>query len=233
MDWPLLGYASIARGGAIIVLNGFPGAGKYTILRSLRDKLRFQRTHLIDHHHLMDPVAAVYPTRCSEQKDLRQEIRRAVFTSIRKVAVKGHLVLMTASLVHDDEDQMILSDYFNIVRGTQIPLIWLNGHCDLDVLARRLASPERVQWARMKLTDEAKLGRIVEHCRLLEPASTIEYHHDEDVVPLHFRALDVSGDVKESVDGIRDILQELEIEKDKGWKLPPAPGGFGMRWEEP
>ncbi|KAH7266759.1 uncharacterized protein BKA55DRAFT_553216 [Fusarium redolens] len=49
--------------GKIVVLNGFPGTGKLTILQHLKKFLPSDTTCLLDNHLLIDPVAAVIPDR--------------------------------------------------------------------------------------------------------------------------------------------------------------------------
>lgn len=46
--------------GKIVVLNGFPGTGKFTILKRVKELLG-HRARLLDNHLLIDPVVAVKP----------------------------------------------------------------------------------------------------------------------------------------------------------------------------
>ena len=56
----------------IIVLNGFPGVGKYTILKEVQALLAADKSpRLIDNHLLIDPAAALYPGRGVHHHELR------------------------------------------------------------------------------------------------------------------------------------------------------------------
>lgn len=46
--------------GKIVVLNGFPAAGKLTILENVLARLPKGKAHLMDNHKLIDPAAALY-----------------------------------------------------------------------------------------------------------------------------------------------------------------------------
>ncbi|KAB8231235.1 uncharacterized protein BDW43DRAFT_283119 [Aspergillus alliaceus] len=59
--------------GKIIVLNGFPGTGKLTILKQAKELLPADTTILMDNHLLIDPVTAVIPDRSDEHHELRRK----------------------------------------------------------------------------------------------------------------------------------------------------------------
>ncbi|KAJ6495458.1 hypothetical protein C8R45DRAFT_987419 [Mycena sanguinolenta] len=66
-------------GGIIVVLNGFPGAGKLTILQQIKALLPSDKTRLLNNHLLIDPVQARIPDRSDEHHCLRRRIRKPVF----------------------------------------------------------------------------------------------------------------------------------------------------------
>ncbi|EGU74799.1 hypothetical protein FOXB_14692 [Fusarium oxysporum f. sp. conglutinans Fo5176] len=58
----------------IVILNGFPGTGKLTILQNLKKFLPGGTTFLLDNHLLIDPVAAIIPDRSNRHHELRRNI---------------------------------------------------------------------------------------------------------------------------------------------------------------
>jgi tRNA uridine 5-carbamoylmethylation protein Kti12 len=76
----------------LILLNGFPGVGKYTTARALKSSLTDQYpsvpTILVDNHLLLDPVAAVYPERDLAYYTFRRKYRRAEFLQLKDIDPK-------------------------------------------------------------------------------------------------------------------------------------------------
>ena len=69
----------------IVVLNGFPGTGKYTILKRVKALLPADNSsHLVDNHLLIDPVQALYPDRSAAHHVFRQKIRDAFLRTLRR-----------------------------------------------------------------------------------------------------------------------------------------------------
>jgi len=95
-------------GGMIIVLNGFPGMGKYTILKEVQA--------LLDNHLLIDPAAALYPDRGVHHHELRHAIRGIFFPYVSRLAQEGHVVLMTTCLAADnDSDAAVFREHLDLV----------------------------------------------------------------------------------------------------------------------
>ena len=188
--------------GKIIILNGFPGAGKLTILKRVYELLPAEKTRLLDNHLLIDPVQAVYPDRSPEHHELRRKVRKPVFDSLSKLAQDGRIILMTACLAaNNDRDAAFLEEHLAMVRGTEVPLFWINVHCDLAVLEQRVGNLERCQSAKTKLTDVNVLQTLVREHRLIRPCES----SDESVV-LIVKTLDVSGTVEASVGCLMDMV---------------------------
>ncbi|KAF4963014.1 hypothetical protein FSARC_8924 [Fusarium sarcochroum] len=159
--------------GKIVVLNGFPGTGKLTILKHLKRLLPADTTCLLDNHLLIDPVAAVIPDRSDRHHELRRLVRAPVFEELGNRAREGHIILMTACLAAEGEsDTAFFQEHLNIARNGHISIYWINVHCDLAILRRRVTDPERQHGSKTKLTDVHVLQSIVEKHRLIEPLST-------------------------------------------------------------
>ncbi|EXK42925.1 hypothetical protein FOXG_01497 [Fusarium oxysporum f. sp. lycopersici 4287] len=58
--------------GKIVILNGFPGTGIFTILQNLKKFLPGGTTFLLDNHLLIDPVAAIIPDRSNRHHEQDQ-----------------------------------------------------------------------------------------------------------------------------------------------------------------
>ncbi|KAH6643207.1 hypothetical protein C7974DRAFT_352523 [Boeremia exigua] len=158
--------------GKLLILNGFPGTGKLTILTKLKDHLPVATTCLLDNHLLIDPVEAVLPGRSPAHHALRRQVRDPIFAHLARRVREGHTVLMTACLVEDnDTDRGVLQEYLDIVRGGGT-LFWVSARCDAETLERRVGSVERVQGGRAKLTDWRVLRELVRVHRLIEPGGS-------------------------------------------------------------
>ncbi|KAJ4247813.1 hypothetical protein NW762_013022 [Fusarium torreyae] len=188
--------------GKIIVLNGFPGTGKLTILKHLKELLLAETSCLLDNHLLIDPVAAVIPDRSDRHHELRRLVRAPIFEELGNRAREGHIILMTACLAAQNErDAAFFQEHLDIARKGDVPIYWINVHCDFVTLQKRATDPERQQGGKTKLTDIHVLQSIVEEHRLIEPFST---KYDE--TRLVFKKMNVSGSVESSVNRLLGII---------------------------
>ena len=189
--------------GRIVVLNGFPGAGKLTILEHVKELLPANNTRLVDNHTLIDPAQAVLPDRQSpEHHELRRKIREHVFEWISKLAQDGHIILMTTCLADNiDMDAALFQEHLALVRGTDVPLFWVTAHCDQAVLEQRVCSAGRRQSGKMKLTDVGVLQELVREHRLIQP-----HESGGGSARLVVESLDVSGEMEMSVSRLMDIV---------------------------
>lgn len=156
--------------GGIVVLNGFPGTGKYTILKHVKGLLAANTTCLLDNHLLIDPVAAIIPERSDEHHELRKSIRKPIFEKLVQRAKEGHTILMTACLVAENErDAAFMQEHFDMARSNDVPIFWINVSCELEVLKERAVSPERCRGSKTKLADVHVLEDLVRENSLIEP----------------------------------------------------------------
>ncbi|KAH7312707.1 hypothetical protein B0I35DRAFT_328032, partial [Stachybotrys elegans] len=187
--------------GIIVVLNGFPGTGKLTLLRHLKELLPSDTTCLLHNHLLIDPVAAVIPDRSDEHHELRRLVRAPIFAALRKKARDGYAILMTACLAANNErDNAFFEEHLDLVRGTNIPIIWVNTHCDQPILEQRLRSPGRWNGDKTKLTNVDLLRQILHNHSLIKPDVL-----DKSLI-LVSETIDVSGTVEQSVKQLVAIL---------------------------
>ncbi|KAM6505163.1 hypothetical protein FSOLCH5_015082 [Fusarium solani] len=189
--------------GKIIVLNGFPGTGKLTILKKVKELLPTETACLLDNHLLIDPVVAVIPGRSQEHHELRHKIRVPIFEKLQERAQQGHIILMTACLVEDDEkDAGVLHEHLDIAHEADVPIFWINVSCSHEILQQRVASIERCQGTKTKLTDPTLVRDLVDKHRLIEPQKT-----DNRAEGLVFTTLDAGGSVDLSVGRLMRIIK--------------------------
>jgi len=150
-----------------MLLNGFPGVGKLTIAKSLRDRLqKINVPHrLMDNHLLIDPVVAIEPTRDESHYSLRREFRQAAIEGLKRVKDEGLIVIFTACLAvssvpvpYDDIDQ--LKQYVDLADGRGVPLIFVSLLFDLENNKDRLCSEEKKEGGKTKLSDAGVLEQI-------------------------------------------------------------------------
>lgn len=196
------GFNTSPTTGRIVVLNGFPGTGKLTILKQAKELLPADKTCLLDNHLLIDPVAAVIPGRSDEHHKLRRMIRAPIFDKLGQLAREGCVVLMTACLAEDNQaDTAVLEEHLDMVRGTDIPIFWVTAHCDQTVLEQRLGSPECCHGTKTKLTDVRVLQNLVREHRLIRPSSIAD-----NSTRLVEHTLDVNGSVDLSVSRLMSLI---------------------------
>lgn len=188
--------------GRIVVLNGFPGAGKLTILKRAKELLPPDTTRLLDNHLLIDPVAAIIPIRNEEHHELRRLVRAPILAKLAQYAQNGFTILMTTCLAKGNTtDASFSEELFAMVRGTDVPMIWVNVHCEGVTLEKRLRSPERCDGTKMKLTDIDTLRNLLRKHSLLEPN-----HGVDRSSTLVVEALDANGPVELSVGRLMPMI---------------------------
>lgn len=110
---------------------------------------------------------------------------------------------MSVCLADNEVDRQVLKEHLDLVRDTDIPLYWINVHCDLGVLEQRATSTERVRGTKRKLTNLQTLRKLVDENQLISPSIT-------ENINLVTKSLDVSGSIKEAVEGIETIITDSE-----------------------
>ncbi|KAM6536833.1 hypothetical protein FALCPG4_002815 [Fusarium falciforme] len=196
--------AGVAPRGKVVVLNGFPGTGKLTILSNMQSRLAGQDTLVIDNHFIIDPAQKIYPDRGLNHYYLRQQLRQVIFKEIRNMVDRGCVVLMTACLGNNEGDRKVLDEHLDIVRGTDIPMFWINIGRDQRTLEERLTRPRRVQGNKAKLTNVEIPRGMIKHSRIIMPSGT--RHRLEDI-NLVTASLDVGGSIEEAVNKVYRIVE--------------------------
>ncbi|KAF4455272.1 chloramphenicol phosphotransferase-like protein [Fusarium austroafricanum] len=188
--------------GKIVVLNGFPGTGKLTILQYLKKLLPADTTCLLDNHLLIDPVVADIPDRSDRHHELRRLVRAPIFEELGSRAKKDHTILMTVCLAAESQrDATFFQEHLDISRKSHVPIYWINLRCDIDILEQRLSAPERQQSNKSKLTDVHIVRDLVKFHRLIEPIAT-----ECDGAMLTFEEMDANGSVESSARRLMGIV---------------------------
>jgi hypothetical protein len=206
--------------GKVVVLNGFPGVGKYTILKHIQQLLGGETTRLIDNHLIVDPIALLFPERDENHYSFRSKLRAVLWLEIRKAAAEGCTILMSDCLAETSDGIQTFSEYLDLVSGTDIPLYWITIQCNPEIHETRLTSLERRRSSKTKLTDVDSLRMLkVEYPRLPPPDPNTGFAG----VTLITETLDVSGAVEQAVSDILGIIghknteamiqQEVELPK--------------------
>ena len=195
-------------GAMVIVLNGYPGAGKLTVLTELNKRLSTEypelarKTHLIHNHLLIDPVVALYEERNEDHHQLCREIHKRVFQHARKLALQGHVILMTTCLAADNKtDAAYFDELLGMVRNTGVPLYFITTDCALEGLEKRVQNSGRMKSGAKKLTDVGVLRQIVKENSLLKPEA-----EKVGLQNLFVGSLDVNGTLGDSVAGLMNMI---------------------------
>jgi hypothetical protein len=134
----------------VLLLNGFPGVGKFTIAKGLSTKLNLSSTphRLIDNHSLIDPVEVIEPVRNITHYALRTSFRRTAFEGLKAVKEDRLVVVLTAALStsalatpYNDIERF--GEYVDLANARGVPLIVMNVLCDLGTNTERLGSEGR------------------------------------------------------------------------------------------
>jgi hypothetical protein len=177
--------------GCIIFLNGFPGMGKPTIARAIKDNLPADATRLIDNHILIDPAEAIVPGHSAAHKKLRQNIRRIAFEALTEemVSQPNLKVIMTRGLVDNPEDTAILAEHLRIAKYVNVLFCLIDITCDRGEHGQRLETPAQTAVGKSKLRD----GNVLQ--QLLEQHQRIENLPEELLTDVDFEhmTLDTTG----------------------------------------
>ena len=109
---------------------------------------------------------------------------------------------MTACLASTVEDRLVFTEYVDIARTRNIPLIFVNIICSKEANAKRLANTDRTK-GKTKLTDVLTLNNIRHTHTLLEPQNITD-------INLQYTTVDTTTlDVKENAQKVLMILNFL------------------------
>lgn len=117
------------------------------------------------------------------------------------------VVLMTACLYQSEQESQTMKEHVDIVRCTDVPLIWVNAHCDKDQLKERVSSRERRSDTATKLADWGILSELIEGNELIRPT---KYPEMAAELSLETVGIDVSGELEDAVERVKDLINHQE-----------------------
>ena len=140
----------------VVLLNGYPGTGKFAVARALRSKLGDTNTRLVDNHLIIDPAEAVHPGRGYEHKAQRDVIRRAVFQDLKGLPETITTIVLTGCLGQNAEDVAVYAEHVEIAQARGVPLLSFTLTVQKSEHLLRLQSPDRVYGQKTKLNDHGE-----------------------------------------------------------------------------
>jgi hypothetical protein len=142
--------------GRVVLLNGFPGVGKFSIGRRL--------FNMFDYKH----ARAIVPGRGPEYKELRRAFREVAFDALCDTGDKSTTLIFTSCLSLTEEDQHVFEEYLAIASRRQIPFFLFNISCDSLEHHGRLVTTERVRGSKTKLVIPEVLDDMLHEHKLVE-----------------------------------------------------------------
>ncbi|KEQ58337.1 uncharacterized protein M437DRAFT_17843, partial [Aureobasidium melanogenum CBS 110374] len=179
------------RSGRIILLNGFPGVGKYSIGRKLHALFEPAHVRFVDNHVLIDPAQAIAPGRNSDHKELRRAFRKVAFDALCNIPGQDVTIILTSCLSSATEDREVFEEHLRIASCRGIPIYIFNIICAPNEHKVRLSAPERSAGTKTKLLDSEILNSMMSKHRLMR-LSDLDESHEGDVERRLFE-LDTSG----------------------------------------
>jgi hypothetical protein len=154
----------------VLLLNGFPCVGKFTIAKALEAELITKGTphRHFDNHLIIDAAEAVLPGCTSEHYALRKQFRDVGFKALQTLEEEKLVIIMTACLVKTRDDLDLFAEYAGIAEGRGVPLVKVNIVCDAETNGSRLCSQERRHGTKTKLVDANVLETIRRDNTLLD-----------------------------------------------------------------
>ncbi|RMY20381.1 hypothetical protein D0867_04042 [Hortaea werneckii] len=207
----------------VVLLNGYPGTGKFAVARALRSKLGDTNTRLVDNHLIIDPAEAVHPRRGYEHKALRDVIRRAVFQDLKKLPENITTIVLTGCLGQNAEDVAVYAEHVEIAQARGVPLLSFTLTVQKSEHLLRLQSPDRVHGQKTKLNDPDVIETIMTNNEILDPTIVVDKGSDVDFRSIRHHLIDTTGlTVDESAGRILDMIAPQQQHQQWWWCASPA-----------
>ena len=196
--------------GRVIVLNGFPGVGKFSIGRRLFEMFDEKHARFIDNHLLIDPVQAIVPGRGADHRAPRYAFRKVAFDALIAIEDTSTTLIFTSCLSSTEEDQQVFEEYLAIASRRQISFYLFNISCDRKEHHSRLVTTERSTGSKTKLIIPEVLDDMLDNHTLVE----IEQHKTRlpDSPVQHSFELDTTNQsIEESAADIYRIITAYKL----------------------
>ncbi|KAF4972387.1 hypothetical protein FSARC_1046 [Fusarium sarcochroum] len=186
--------------GKVVILNGFSGTGKSTILKNIKSQRTDEKTQIVDSHIMTKHMRT---DRGLYHYQFQRELRAVYLQEVRRFANQGYTVLMTACLVNNAGDRQVLDDLLAIIRGTNIPLLWINLHCEQAILEQRTSNTVQFQGTRGEDTGPNALRGKTNQSQIICPSSA---RHNLVDINLVTARLDVGTSIEDAVDKVSGVM---------------------------
>jgi len=197
----------------VLVLNAFPGTGKSSVAKGMRDVLPISMpTRVIDNHLTIDLVEAVEPVHGKAHNILRAKVEGEIFAGLAASEKKELIVVIPANLSASKSpyENRQIHQYAKLAAARCIPLVLINLHCDEAKNCARLTSAERrVKAARGKkiLIEPRILLEYRRNFKLIDPSEIVKQGIP---VPFYHLELDTSRlDVEKTAEAVVGFLKDL------------------------
>jgi adenylylsulfate kinase-like enzyme len=109
----------------VLLLNGFPGVGKFTIAKSLCSALIISNTpfRLLDNHLIIDAAHAIIPDRIRSNYALRRQLRKVTFDGLKALEEENLVVVLTVCLVNMGDYLNLFKDFLDVAKSRRVPLV--------------------------------------------------------------------------------------------------------------
>ncbi|KAF5583591.1 chloramphenicol phosphotransferase [Fusarium subglutinans] len=184
--------------GRVLIVNGFPGTGKTSIVKKLKERLPGQKIQIVDSPIMAGPFCA---------HALQREYRSAYLHEIRRLADQGYTILVTASLANNISSRKVTEDIIGTVSGKDISLVWINISRQEVIQDHQISNPTRVANGESKTGKPDVLPSTAEQGRLIRPSSL---WHKLDGINLITRVMNMGNDLEEAVKKVSEVMAREE-----------------------
>ncbi|KAF5248930.1 hypothetical protein FANTH_5733 [Fusarium anthophilum] len=184
--------------GRVLIVNGFPGTGKTSIVKKLKERLPGQKIQIVDSPIMAGPFCAHAQQR---------EYRSAYLHEIRRLADQGYTILVTASLANNISSRKVIEDIIGTVSGKDISLVWINISREEVIQDHQISNSTRVANGESKTGKPDVLPSTAEQGRLIRPSSL---GHKLDGINLITRVMNMGNDLEEAVKKVSEVMAREE-----------------------
>lgn len=182
----------------ILLLNGYPGVGKYTIAKELAETINAK---LIDNHLISNPIMSLFDTNQPYPKDVWEhtsQIRKTVMNAIKTLSSSRDFSYIFTNVLYqrNTQDQEIYQQIKNLADAVSSQFIPIELTCDLSENQNRIIQPSRSARFKMTCPDALRRSRdnhtllAIEHDHLLKLEITTQQPHQSAAAILdHLKSL--------------------------------------------
>ncbi|KAF4437459.1 chloramphenicol phosphotransferase [Fusarium acutatum] len=184
--------------GRVLILNGFPGTGKTSIVKNLKERLPGQKIQIVDSPIMAGPFCA---------HAYQREYRSAYLHEIRSLVDQGYTILVTASLANNILSQQVIEDSIGLVCGKDISLFWINIRRQEVIQDQQISNSTRLANGELKTEKSDVLPATAEQGQLVLPSSL---GHKLDGISLITRVMNMGNDLEETVKKVSEVMAREE-----------------------